>query len=75
LRLARKAVQKDRAKDLAAAAKSDRLALLNKLATEYASANDGKLRPRAMQIVALEEGEPVAPKAEPVKAAPAKKRR
>src|SRR5262249_58981272 len=34
LRLARKAAQRDRAKDLAAAAKGDRLALLNKFAIE-----------------------------------------
>jgi hypothetical protein len=76
LRLARKQVQKDKAKEIAAAPKDQRLAVLNKLATEYAQAHDAALRPRAMQIVALENGdEPVAPKAEPVKAAPAKKRR
>lgn len=69
MRLARKAVQKDRAKDIANAPKDQRLAVLNKLATEYATAHDGKLRPRAMQIVALESDEPapvaakLAPKA------------
>ena len=71
LRLARKAVQKDKAKELAAVAKDQRLAVLNKLAAEYAQAHDGKLRPRAVKIVALEDGgepEPVAP----AKAAPAK---
>ena len=68
LRLARKVVQKDRAKELAAASKGDRLALLNKFATEYAEAHDAQLRPRAEKIVALENDEPVAPKPEPVHA-------
>jgi hypothetical protein len=69
LRLARKQVQKDKAKELAAVAKEQRLAVLNKFATEYASAHDAALRPRAMKIVALEnDDEPVAP----AKAAPAK---
>ena len=40
MRLARKAVQKDRAKDIANAPKDQRLAVLNKLATEYATAHD-----------------------------------
>src|SRR5262245_23416105 len=40
MRLARKAVQKDRAKDLAAAAKGERLTILNKWAAEYAEAHD-----------------------------------
>src|SRR5215471_4578807 len=70
LRLARKAVQKDTAKELAAASKGDRLALLNKFATEYAEAHDAKLRPRAIQIVRLENDEPEAP---PAKAATKKK--
>ena len=74
LRLARKAVQKDRAKDLAAAAKGDRLVLLNKLATEYAQVHDAALRPRAMKIVALENDDELLAKPEP-KAAPAKKRK
>jgi hypothetical protein len=68
LRLARKTVQKDKAKELAAASKGDRLALLNKFATEYAEAHDAKLRPRAEKIVSLENDEPVAPKPEPVQA-------
>src|SRR5262249_38335823 len=51
---------------------ADRLALLNKFATEYAEAHDAKLRPRAEKIVALENDEPVAPKPEP---AHAKKRK
>ena len=73
LRLARKAVQKDRAKDLAAAAKGERLTILNKWAAEYAEAHDSALRPRALKIVALEDGgEPVEP-AKPV-AKPAKRR-
>ena len=65
LRLARKAVQKDKAKELAAASKGDRLALLDKFATEYAEAHDAKLRPRAIRIVALENDEPEAPPAKP----------
>jgi hypothetical protein len=69
LRLARKAVQKDRAKDIAAAPKDQRLAVLNKLAIEYAAAHDTALRPRAIKIVALEDGEP-----EPAPAKPAKRK-
>jgi len=69
LRLARKQVQRERAKDLAAAAKGDRLTILNKWAAEYAEAHDSALRPRALKIVALEDGaEPVEP------AKPAKRR-
>jgi hypothetical protein len=67
LRLARKAVQKDQAKEIAALPKSIRLAALNKRAMEYATAHDAALRPRAVKIVELENDEP-----EPVKAAPAK---
>jgi len=52
MRLARKTVQKDRAKDLAAAAKGERLTILNKWAAEYAEAHDSALRPRALQISA-----------------------
>jgi hypothetical protein len=70
LRLARKAVQKDKAEELAAASKGDRLALLNKFAIEYAEARDTQLRPRAIQIVRLENDEPEAP---PAKAAIKKK--
>jgi hypothetical protein len=66
LRLARKQVQRDKAKDLATAAKGDRLALLNKLATEYASQHDAALRPRAVKIVALEDGGEPEPVAKPV---------
>ena len=57
LRLARKAVQRDRAKEIAAAPKAEKLALLNKLAAAYAAEHDATLRPRAVEIVALEEGE------------------
>jgi len=71
LRLARKAIQKANSKEIAAAPKAQRLAVLNKLATEYATAHDAALRPRAMQIVQLEESETEpakpAPKAEPAK--------
>jgi hypothetical protein len=56
-RLARKAVQRERAKELAAAPKAERLALLNRLANEYAEAHDAKLRPRAIKIVELESDE------------------
>jgi hypothetical protein len=54
LRLARRAVQKDHATELAAAPKDQRLAVLNKLANEYAVAHDAALRPRATKIVELE---------------------
>jgi len=69
LRLARKAVQKDHATELAAAPKDQRLALLNKLANEYAVAHDAALRPRATKIVELEsEPEPaLKAQAKPVK--------
>jgi hypothetical protein len=62
LRLARKAVQRDRASDIAAAPKTEKLALLNKLAAAYAAEHDATLRPRAVDIVALEEGEPLPAK-------------
>jgi hypothetical protein len=60
LRLARKQVQKDRAEDLAAAPKDQRLALLNRLLTKYAETHEAALRPRAVKIVALENDEPEA---------------
>src|SRR5262249_22312701 len=65
LRLARKAVQRERAKDLAGAPKAERLALLNRLANEYAEAHDAKLRPRAIKIVELESDEAELAKPEP----------
>ena len=64
MRLARKQVQKDKAKDLAAAPKDQRLALLNKLLTEYALTHETELRPRAVKIVALENDE--EPEAKPM---------
>jgi len=69
LRLARKAVQKDHATELAAAPKDQRLAMLNKLANEYAVVHDVALRPRATKIVELEsESEPaLKAQAKPVK--------
>ena len=69
LRLARKAVQKNHATELAAAPKDQRLAVLNKLANEYAVAHDAALRPRATKIVELEsEPEPaLKAQAKPVK--------
>jgi hypothetical protein len=69
LRLARKAVQKDHATELAAAPKDQRLVVLNKLAHEYAVAHDAALRPRATKIVELEsEPEPaLKAQAKPVK--------
>jgi hypothetical protein len=54
MRLARKAIQKERAPDIAAAPKDQRLALINRLAAEYAQSHDAQLRPRAEKIVALE---------------------
>jgi hypothetical protein len=62
LRLARKAVQRDRAQEIAAAPKAEKLALLNRLAAAYAAEHDATLRPRAVEIVALEEGEPLPAK-------------
>src|SRR5215831_17641146 len=69
LRLARKAVQKDYATEIAAAPKDQRLAVLNKLANKYAVAHDAALRPRATKIVELEsEPEPaLKAQAKPVK--------
>jgi hypothetical protein len=68
MRLARKAVQKDCAKELAAAPKDQRLALLNRLLTEYALTHGAELRPRAVKIVALENDEPEAkPATKPAK--------
>jgi hypothetical protein len=74
LRLARKAVQKEQAKELAALPKTVRLAALNKRANEYATAHDAALRPRAMKIVVLENDEP-GPVLVPTKQAPAKAKR
>jgi hypothetical protein len=54
MRLARKAIQKEKAPDIAAAPKDQRLALINRLAAEYARSHDAALRPRAEKIVALE---------------------
>jgi hypothetical protein len=69
MRLARRAIQKENASDIAAAPKDQRLALINRLAAEYAQSHDVALRPRAEKIVALENVEvqplPVK-KAEPV---------
>jgi len=73
LRLARKAVQRDRAKEIAAAPKAEKLALLNKLAAAYAAEHDATLRPRAVEIVALEEGEPLPAKPAIVTKPPKKK--
>jgi hypothetical protein len=73
LRLSRKAVQRDRAKEIAAAPKAEKLALLNKLAAAYAAEHDATLRPRAAEIVALEEGEPLPTKPDIVAKPPKKK--
>ena len=71
MRLARMAIQKEKASDIAAAPKDQRLALINRLAAEYAQSHDAALRPRAEKIVALEnvEVEPLPVK----KAGPAAK--
>ena len=69
MRLARRAIQKEKASNIAAAPKDQRLALINRLAAEYAQSHDVALRPRAEKIVALEnvEAEPLpVRKAEPV---------
>jgi hypothetical protein len=47
MRLARMAIQKEKASDIAAASKEQRLALINRLAAEYAQSHDATLRPRA----------------------------
>jgi hypothetical protein len=70
LRLARKAVAGR--PEIAKADKKDRLAVMNRLAAEYATAHDGELRPRAEKIVALENDEP-APMPKPVLATKKKK--
>jgi hypothetical protein len=67
LRLARKAVQKHHATELGAAPKDQRLALLNKLANEYAVAHDAALRSRATKIVELESEPELKAHAKPVK--------
>src|SRR5215510_227849 len=54
MRLARRAIQKEKASDIAAAPKDQRLALINRLAAEYAQSHDAQLQPRAQKIVALE---------------------
>jgi hypothetical protein len=69
MRLARRAIQKEKASDIAAAPKDQRLALINRLAAEYAQSHDVALRPRAEKIVALENVEvepPPVKKAEPL---------
>jgi hypothetical protein len=69
MRLARRAIQKEKASDITAAPKDQRLALINRLAAEYAQSHDVALRPRAEKIVALENAEVVpvpVKKAEPV---------
>jgi hypothetical protein len=48
------AIQKEMASDIASAPKERRLALINRLAAEYAQSHDATLRPRAEKIVALE---------------------
>ena len=48
------AIRKERASDIAAAPKEQRLALINRWAAEYAQSHDVALRPRAEKIVALE---------------------
>jgi hypothetical protein len=64
MRLARMAIQKEKASDIAAAPKDQRLALINRLASDYARSHDATLRPRAEKIVALEnvEAEPLPEK-------------
>ena len=52
MRLARKAIASR--PEIAAASKADRLATINRLSAEYAKEHDAQLRPRAEQIVALE---------------------
>jgi hypothetical protein len=65
MRLARRAIQTEKASDIPAAPKDQRLALINRLAAQYAQAHAEALRPRAEKIVALE-AEPLPLKAEPL---------
>jgi hypothetical protein len=69
MRLARRTIQKEKASDIAAAPRDQRLAVINRLAAEYAQSHDVALRPRAEKIVALESVEvkpPPVKKAEPL---------
>ena len=50
MRLARRTIQKEKASDIAAAPKDQRLALINRVAAEYAQSHDVALRPRAEKI-------------------------
>jgi hypothetical protein len=73
MRLARKAVSGR--PEIAAASKADRLATINRLAAEYAKDHDAELRPRALKIAALENGDPApVPVQKPVPV-PMKKKR
>jgi hypothetical protein len=75
LRLARKAVMKDKAAEIAAASKAERLALINRLAAAYAAEHDATLRPRATKIVALENDEAEAAPVKKHETTPAKKKK
>jgi hypothetical protein len=50
MRLARRTIQKEKASDIAAAPKDQQLALINRVAAEYAQSHDVALRPRAEKI-------------------------
>jgi hypothetical protein len=61
LRLARKAVIKDKAAEITAASKGERLALINRLAAAYAAEHDNKFRPRAMKIEPVKKADAAKP--------------
>jgi hypothetical protein len=75
MRLARRAIQKEKASDIAAAPKDQRLALINRLAAEYAQSHDVALRPRAEKIVVLENAEVEPLPVKKAESAPMKKKK
>ena len=73
MRLARKAIVSR--PEIAASSKADRLATINRLAAEYAKEHDAQLRPRAEQIVALENDQAEPPPVRKHETVPTKKKK
>jgi hypothetical protein len=73
MRLARKAIVSR--PEIAAASKANRLAMINRLAGEYAKEHDAQLRPRAQKIVALENDEAEPAPVKKHQAMPTKKKK
>jgi hypothetical protein len=73
MRLARKAIVSR--PEIAAASKANRLAMINRLAAEYAKEYDAQLRPRAEKIVALENDQAEPASVKKHQAMPTKKKR